>query len=73
MQTNINKLRGKIAEVGITNEAVAAALSVDYSTFYRKMKDDGLSFTVGQMHKLVDVLSLTADEAMAIFLSNSSQ
>ena len=73
MQVNVNKLRGKIAESGMSNEMVADALGIDGSTFFRKMKADGLSFSIGQMHSLVSVLHMTPAEACDIFLSQNSQ
>lgn len=68
MQTNMDLLRGKMAERKVGKEELAQKIGVDASTFYRKMKDDGVSFTVGQMHKIVDALNLTHEEATAIFL-----
>ena len=68
MQTNMDKLRGKMAENKITQEELAEKIGIDPSTFYRKMKTEGTSFTVGQMHKIVDVLDLSSTEAAAIFL-----
>lgn len=64
----MNKLRGKIVERGITQEELAVKIGVDASTFSRKMKSLGLSFTVEQVHKIVAELGLTADEATQIFL-----
>lgn len=68
MQTNLNLLRGKMAEQNISKEELAKKIGIDSSTFYRKMKNNGNSFTVGQMHKIVEILKLTHEEAAAIFL-----
>lgn len=68
MSTNMDALRGKMVEKRINGEEMAREIGVDTSTFYRKMKSDGMSFTVGQMHKIAEVLSLTHEEAAAIFL-----
>ncbi len=68
MSTNMNALRGKMEEKRITNEELARRIGVDVSTLYRKMKSEGVSFTVGQMHKIVEVLNLTSAEATSIFL-----
>ena len=68
MKTNMDALRGKMAERRISNEEMAARIGVNPSTFYRKLKTEGDSFTVGQMHKIAEVLSLTNEEATAIFL-----
>ena len=61
-------LRGKLVERRINSEEMAKKIGVDTSTFYRKMKSDGMTFTVGQMHKIAEVLNLTHDEAASIFL-----
>lgn len=71
MQTNMNLLRGKMAEKRMSNEELACKIGVDPSTFYRKIKDDGITFTVGQMHKIVESLNLTNEEATAIFCNNT--
>lgn len=68
MRTNMQKLRGRIVEAGTTQEAVADSIGIDRSTFYRKVKSDGVAFTIGEVHKIVEVISLTPQEAMEIFL-----
>lgn len=70
MRVDTNKLRGKIVECGLTQEHVAKSIGVDRSTFYRKMREDGSEFSIGEMHSICNVLSLTSEEAVAIFLSN---
>ncbi len=73
MQVDVNALRKSISDRGMTQEAVARAIGVDNSTFIRKMKCDGLSFSIGQMHKLVEVLSIPKAQATDIFLHENSQ
>lgn len=73
MQVDVSALKKSISEKGMTQESVAKAIGVDASTFIRKMKSEGLSFSIGQMHKLVDVLSISKDQATAIFFSENSQ
>lgn len=68
MSTNMDILRGKMAELKLSPEDMAREIGVDPSTFYRKIKADGITFTVGQMHKIVDVLHLSKEEAASIFL-----
>lgn len=72
MSTNMDALRAKMAELGISNETLAKRLGIDVSTLYRKMKSEGTNFTVGQMHTIVAVLGLTCEEASSIFLWNNS-
>lgn len=68
MSTNMDILRGKMAELKLSPEDMAREIGVDASTFYRKMKTEGVNFTVGQIHKIVDVLNLSREEAASIFL-----
>ena len=68
MCTNMEILRGKMTELKLSPEAMAKEIGVDASTFYRKIKTDGINFTVGQMHKIVEVLNLSREEAASIFL-----
>lgn len=69
MRVDIAKLRGKIAERGLTQEKLAIELAMDKSTLSRKMKSEGLEFSIGDMHRLVGVLNLTKKDASEIFLS----
>lgn len=68
MCTNIELLREKMAERRMSPEDMAREMGVDASTIYRKFKNEGVSFTIGQMHKIVDVLHLSREEAASIFL-----
>lgn len=72
MNVNVDKLRGKITENGLTQEKVAAMISIDKSTFSRKMKSLALDFSIGEMHQLVKILNLSTEEASQIFLANNS-
>lgn len=73
MRVDVNRLKGNIVAQGMTQEALAKAIGIDAATFSRKMKCSGLAFTVGQMHKMVDVLKIPSEEAAHIFLSENSQ
>ena len=64
---NVQKLKGKIVECGRTIESVSDDMDIDSSTFYRKLKDN--SFSIAEADKIVNILSLTGDEAAAIFFS----
>lgn len=68
MATNMALLRGKIVAKGLTQERVAEQMGIDSSTFSRKMQAQGLAFSIGEMHKIADILQLTSEEASAIFL-----
>lgn len=73
METNMNMLRGKIRECGLTQCEVAAQIGMDSSTFSRKISAQGLKFTVGEMHSISAVLNLSNDECCKIFLTEYSQ
>lgn len=70
MKTNINKLKGKMAENGYNQTDLAEKLNVNRATIYRKFECDGLSFTIGEAHKIADILNLTQEEAVEIFLAS---
>lgn len=67
---NTQMLKGKIVESGITQEAVADAIGMNRSTFYRKMKRKGNTFTVEEMNKIVQVIPLSREEAVLIFFTS---
>lgn len=65
---DVLKLKGKIIEKGKNIESVSADLGINPATFYRKMKNN--SFEIREVDKLAKILSLSCDEATAIFFSN---
>lgn len=69
MRVNTDMLRGKIVEHGFTQENVANLIGMDRSTFSRKMKSNALDFSVEEMHKMCEILTLTNEDAREIFLS----
>ena len=73
MKVDTAMLKGKIVEKGFTQEDLARQMAIDSSTFSRKMKSDGLNFSIGEMHKIAEGLGLTKNEASKIFLSQNSQ
>lgn len=64
---DVNKLNGKIAERNTTKEAVADAIGVNRSTFYRRLKSSTL--TIRDIHKICDALRLSGADALEIFLA----
>lgn len=67
MVVNTDKLRGKVVEKRTTLDNVAKAAGMNRTTFYRKMKGNGENFTIGEIHKIVDAVPLTRQEAIDIF------
>lgn len=68
---NINKLKGKIVEMGTNAGEVAKCIGMDRATFYRRMTDGGKTFTVGEVDLIVHALQLTNSEIMAIFFAEN--
>lgn len=68
MKTDMAKLRGKLAEKQMTQEELSEKMGIDSSTFSRKMRANGLAFTVGQLHQMAEILDMTSTEACQIFL-----
>lgn len=67
--TNMDKLRGKLAENRVTIDELADRIGVTRSTIYRKMSKNGDAFTVGEANRIVEILHLTAEEAISIFFA----
>ena len=65
---DVQKLKGKIVEKGKSVESVSAELGINPATFYRKLKNN--YFEINEADKLVDILALTNEEAIAIFFSH---
>lgn len=64
---NIMKLKGLIVERGTTHEAVADSLGIDRSTFHRKLKAGGDTFTVADVNKMIVAIPISFSEAKEIF------
>ena len=68
---NVNKLKGKIVENGLSVKEVSVSIGIEKSTFYRKLNNQGETFTVREINLIRETLKLTKEEAMAIFFMNS--
>jgi len=64
---NINKLKGKIVENGLTIDKLADLIKVDRSTMYRKLSLKGETFTIKEATMIAQVLHLNTGEVNAIF------
>lgn len=73
MKVNIAKLRARMVELGYNSTRLAAAIGIHRSTFYRHLQAMGRNLTIGEVHKICDVLHLSSSEAACIFLSTNSQ
>ena len=67
---NVKLLTKKIRDGKIKINDLAKKLSIDRSTFYRKLENDGEKFTIKDILILKDYLNLTNEEANSIFFNN---
>lgn len=65
---NIRKQKAKLVEKDISIIELANALGIDKSTVYRKINKSRENFTVKDVEKISNVLSLTYDDINDIFL-----
>ena len=69
MVANKNKLMGKIVENGYTQQAFAEAMGMSIPTLRAKMNSDKNEFTIGESLKARDLLHLTTEEYLEIFIN----
>ncbi len=66
---DVQKLKGKMVEKGKSVENISAEMGINPATFYRKLKNN--SFEINEASKIVELLSLTNEEAIAIFFASN--
>lgn len=64
---NMHKLRAKIVERDMNVEELAEIIGMTGTTLYRKLRAP-LKITIGEAIQMKDVLKLTDEEALEIFL-----
>lgn len=67
---NVNKLKGKIVECGLSVDELAEKIGLDKSTLYRRLHKNGETFSIREANLICEALSLTKEEATAIFFTN---
>ncbi len=65
---NMHKLRAKIIEEEMNVEELAEIVGMSAPTLYRKLRAP-LKMTIGDAIRIKDVLGLTDEEALDIFLA----
>ena len=68
MPVDVERIKIRMNEMDLTVKDVVNALGIDESTYYRKMANNGNTFSVEQAQKLSNLLDLTKQEASEIFL-----
>ena len=66
---NVNKLKAKLMENGYNVETLAKKIGVDKATLYRRLNNNGESFTIGEADAISRELGLTGEEVNAIFFA----
>lgn len=66
---NINKLKGKIVENGLTVTVLAEKIGLDRATLYRKISNNGDTMLIKDANAICVALNLSVDDAVAIFFS----
>ena len=67
---NVNKLKGKIVENGMSVSELAELVNIDKATFYRKLNANGETFLIREADAISKALNLTGEEVNAIFFSH---
>lgn len=68
---NVNRLKGKIVERGLSIPVVAEKMGIDRSSLYRKLNNKGETLTIREAQKIVEILELSPVEATEIFFDDS--
>lgn len=66
---NVNKLKGKIVERGLSIPILAEKIGIDKATLYRKIGKNGDTITIHDADMISDELKLTRNEVNDIFFS----
>ena len=67
---NVNLLKGKMREKGLTQQAVAVKIGVSLSRFNAKLNGrKGAEFSLGEVQALRRMLDLTAKQTDQIFFA----
>lgn len=68
---NINKLKGKIVECGLSVTDLALKIGIDRATLYRKINSDGKNITIKDANLIAKELKLSREEVNEIFFDQS--
>lgn len=67
---NMIKLRMKCVEQVMTQRDLADAIGISLSSLQRKLRDNGDSFTLGEILKIKEALKLSDQEAKELFFDD---
>lgn len=72
LDVKIEQLKSTMSSRHITGDAIATALGINRSTFYRKLNEGGTRFTAEEIFRMKDFIPLSDDEVIQIFLQPKS-
>lgn len=72
MKTNVKELVDMMKSKGIGVPELAQKIGVDASTLYRKLGAGGEKFTIGEVHRMMEAIPLSNEDANRIFLAINS-
>lgn len=73
MKVDINKLLDISRQKGYKKNYLAKLINISYGTLRRKLKTDGKKFSLQDVYNLIDVLSLSKEQAVSIFFNFESE
>lgn len=69
---NVLKLKGQLAERGLNITQLATLIGMNRDTLYRRMRNGGAQFRLGDVRKICEVLHLSYDAMLSIFFDNTT-
>lgn len=68
MSINVQLLKEKIEKRGLSQSEFSKLIGLDVSTFYRKLKTKGDSFSISEAQRIIKCLHIGKKDAINIFL-----
>ena len=69
MHVNKREIISRIKRAGFTQEQVAKQLGISYVTFYRRLDSGAVAFTVKDLYRLMEILSISKQEVVELFFT----
>lgn len=69
MLVNVNKLKAKMVEQGLSVDELSKRIKMDKATFYRRLSASGQTFSIREADAISRELNLTRVEVNDIFFS----
>ncbi|WP_206611270.1 XRE family transcriptional regulator [Lacticaseibacillus hulanensis] len=72
LDVKVDQLKETMSKRHITGDAIASAIGINRSTFYRKLNEGGTRFTAEEIFRMKDYIPLSDAEVIQIFLQPKS-